>query len=299
VALISMTGFADLAGSAGGFSWTWEARSVNGRGLDVRLRLPEGLEALEPPLRAAAGRVLARGSVTVLLRLARGATTALPRLNPDALEAAVAAALAIGETAARRGLDLAPMTAADLIAVRGVIEAEAVAPAENTEALARMAEGIEPLLAALAAARAAEGSALAAILVAQVDRIDALAREARATAEARSARSGALLRSRLHAVLAAVATPVDETRLAQELALAAVRADVAEELDRLEAHVAAARGLIAGGGPVGRKLDFLMQEFNREANTLCSKAQASDLTSIGLEMKVVIDQMREQVQNVE
>jgi uncharacterized protein (TIGR00255 family) len=190
------------------------------------------------------------------------------------------------------------MTAADLLGVRGVLEPEAVAPAENAAVMAALTAEIEALLAALRRARAAEGVALGALIAAQLDRVEALARDARATAEARAGRSGALLRSRLEALLAGTAA-VDEARLAQELALIAVRADVTEELDRLEAHVAAGRGLLADDGPVGRKLDFLTQEFNREANTLCSKAGAADLTAIGLEMKVVIDQMREQVQNVE
>ena len=299
MALSSMTGFADVAGQAQGLAWTWEARSVNGRGLDVRLRLPEGCEPLDAPVRAAAARALARGSVTVTLRLARGGAAALPRLSREALEAAVASALTASEAAAARGLDLAPMTAADLLAVRGVLEAEAASPGEDADRLARLAEGIAPLFAALAAARAAEGAALEAILAGQLDRVETLTRAARTSAEARAGRNGALLRSRVEALLAAVAVPVDEARLAQELALLAVRADVTEELDRLEAHVAAARALVAGEGAAGRKLDFLMQEFNREANTLCSKAQASDLVAIGLELKVVVDQMREQVQNVE
>ena len=179
------------------------------------------------------------------------------------------------------------------------MEAEAASPAEDKGTLARLGEGIEALFAALATARAAEGQALTAILAAQIDRVEALTGAARATADARAGRTGALLRSRVDAVMSAASLPVDEARLAQELALIAVRADVTEELDRLQAHVAAARTLIAGDGPVGRKLDFLMQEFNREANTLCSKAQASELTAIGLELKVVVDQMREQVQNVE
>jgi uncharacterized protein (TIGR00255 family) len=297
VPLTSMTGFASLSGAAEGLSWTWEARSVNGRGLDLRLRLPEGLEVLDPPLRAAAGRLLARGSVTVALRFARGARAGLPRLNPDALEAAVGAALAIGDAASLKGLDLAPMTAADFLAVRGVFETDAPAPEEEAGLLAGLAGEIDALLAALAAARAEEGAALAGVLAAQVDRIEELTAAARATADARAARSGELLRARLEAVLATV--PVDEARLAQELAVIAVRADVTEEIDRLAAHVAAARELIGSDGPVGRKLDFLMQEFNREANTLCSKAGSSELTAIGLEMKVAIDQMREQVQNVE
>jgi uncharacterized protein (TIGR00255 family) len=297
--LTSMTGFADRPGTAEGLTWSWEARSVNGRGLDLRLRLPEGFEALEAPVRAAAGRTLARGSVTVALRLGRGgAGGLLPRLNPDALAAAVAAAMAANEAAAGQGLDLAPMTAADLLAVRGVLEAEGVAPAENAAVMAALTEGIEAVLAALRQAREAEGAALGTLIGGQLDRIEALAQAARATAEARAGRNGTLLRSRLEAVLAGTAA-VDEARLAQELAVIAVRADVTEELDRLEAHVAAARELLAADGPVGRKLDFLTQEFNREANTLCAKAGAADLTAIGLEMKVAIDQMREQVQNVE
>jgi uncharacterized protein (TIGR00255 family) len=297
MALSSMTGFAALTGQADDLAWTWEARSVNGRGLDLRLRLPEGFEALDAAVRQAAARAFARGSITAALKLGRGATAAQPRLNPQALEAALAAARAADEAAARAGLALAPMTAADLLAVRGVIEAEAAAPAEAEGLMAALAASAEAVFAALAEARALEGAALAGLLAGQLDKVAGLVTAARATAEARAARNGALLRERLEAVLAVI--PVDEARLAQELALIAVKADVTEELDRLEAHVAAARALIAGDGPVGRKLDFLMQEFNREANTLGSKAGAAELTALGLELKVVVDQMREQVQNVE
>lgn len=293
-----MTGFADLAGGTGGVAWTWEARSVNGRGLDLRLRLPDGFDSLDAPLRAAAAKVLARGSVTVTLRLARGAAGGLPRLNAAALDAALAAALAASEAAARGGLDLAPMTAADLLSVRGVVESDAVAPAETPEVAAALAADADALFARLAAARRAEGGALAALVAGQIDRIEALTAAARDSAEARAAGAGDLLRARVEAILAGT-TAVDEARLAQELALAAVRADVTEELDRLLAHVAAARALLAAEGPAGRRLDFLMQEFNREANTLCSKSGSAELTAIGLELKVVIDQMREQVQNVE
>jgi uncharacterized protein (TIGR00255 family) len=296
--LVSMTGFADHDGSAAGFSWIWEARSVNGRGLDLRLRLPEGLESLDAPIRAAAGRVLSRGSVTVALRLARGGSAALPRLNPAVLDAAIAAALAAAESAKASGLDLAPMTAAELISVRGVVDTEAAGPGERPEIVGMIAAGVEPLFAALDDARRTEGAALATLIESQIDRIAALTLAARETAEARAGRSGELLRRRMEAVLAGTAA-VDEARLAQELAIIAVRADVTEELDRLDAHVAAARTLVAGDGPVGRKFDFLMQEFNREANTLCAKSGAADLTAVGLELKVVVDQMREQVQNVE
>jgi uncharacterized protein (TIGR00255 family) len=296
--LTSMTGYADRAGTADGIAWTWEAKSVNGRGLDLRLRLPEGFEALEAPLRQQATAVLARGSVTVTLKVVRAAGSAVPRLRPEALAAAIEAARAAEAAAAGAGLDLAPVTAADLLGLRGVMEADALSPAEIPGVLAAVGADVAPLVAALAAARDAEGGALAATLEGQLDRIAGLAAAARLTAEGRAARTGALLRSRLEAVLATVAA-VDEARLAQELALIAVKADVTEELDRLEAHIAAARTLVAGGGTVGRRLDFLMQELNREANTLCSKSGTSELTAIGLELKVVVDQMREQVQNVE
>jgi len=293
-----MTGYADRAGSADGVAWTWEARSVNGRGLDLRVRLPEGFESLDAVLRQQATATLARGTVTVGLRVARSAGAAVPQLRPEALAAAIAAARAAEAAAAAAGLDLAPVTAADLLGLRGVMEADALTPAETPGVLAGARADIAPLLAALAAARAGEGAALAATLGSQLDRVAGLTAAARESADARAARTGALLRSRLEAVLAAVAT-VDEGRLAQELALIAVKADVTEELDRLEAHVAAARGLVAAGGAVGRRLDFLMQEFNREANTLCAKSGSSELTAIGLELKVIVDQMREQVQNVE
>jgi uncharacterized protein (TIGR00255 family) len=296
--LLSMTGFGDLQGSCGGLGWTWEVRSVNGRGLDVRVRLPEGFESLDSPVRAAVRSGVARGTVSVGLRVVRDAGASTPRLNAEALEAAISSALRTGEAASRAGLDLAPMTAADLLAVRGVLETNTDVAASTGEALAAMTAQIGPLVAALNAARAAEGMALAAVLAAQIDRIGDLAAAARASAEARAAGAGDLLRSRMEALLSGVAE-LDGDRLAQELALLAVKSDVTEELDRLDGHVAAARGLLGAEGPAGRKLDFLMQEFNREANTLCSKAQSSELTAIGLDLKVVIDQMREQVQNVE
>jgi uncharacterized protein (TIGR00255 family) len=298
VALTSMTGFADLAGGTGGLSWNWEARSVNGRGLDVRLRLADGFESLDSTIRSAAARHMSRGSVSIGLRLAKGTAGSVPRLNPAALEAAVAAALAASEVASRSALDLAPMTAADLLGMRGVLETEPMAPGENEAVLAQLTGEAETLLSALAASRTAEGVVLGALLAVQLDRIESLTIAARELAEVRAGRTGALLRTRVEAVLAATAA-IDETRLAQELALVAVRADVTEEIDRLQAHVAAARSLLASEGAVGRKLDFLMQEFNREANTLCSKAGSSELTAIGLDLKVIIDQMREQVQNVE
>ncbi|WP_290745833.1 YicC/YloC family endoribonuclease [Amaricoccus sp.] len=297
--LSSMTGFADLAGEAEGVAWTWEARSVNGRGLDLRLRLPEGLEAVEAPLRAALTAGLARGSVSVALRLGQaGRAGALPRVSREALAAAIEAALAAAEAASARGLDLAPMTAADLLGLRGVIDLETHLPGENPAVVAALVADAAALVAALRAARDAEGAAIAGILAGQLDRIETLVAAARVAAEARAPRQAETLRARVEAALAA-GPVVDEGRLAQELALMTVKLDVSEELDRLGAHVAAARALVEADGPVGRKLDFLTQEFNREANTLCSKAQSTELTAIGLELKVVVDQLREQVQNVE
>ncbi len=299
MALTSMTGFADLAGGPEGPARVWEARSVNGRGLDLRLRLPEGFEGAEPAIRAAAGRALARGSVSVTLKLVQTAPAGAPRLSPEGLGAAIEAALAASAAASARGLDLAPMTAAGLLGLRGVYEVEARPAAEASELAETLAAEAEALFARLAAARREEGAALAALIGAQVDGIEALAVAARAAAAARGPRLAEALRTRLEAALAAAQGAVEEGRLAQELALIAVRADVTEELDRLDAHVAAARALIAGEAPAGRRLDFLTQEFNREANTLCSKAQSAELTAIGLEMKVLVDRMREQVQNVE
>jgi uncharacterized protein (TIGR00255 family) len=296
--LTSMTGFADRQGSLDGLAWTWEARGVNGRSLDLRLRLPEGLEALEPVLRRAVPGVVARGHVTIALRLGRTEAAVAPRLNPDALAVAVAAAREAEAVAAGAGLALAPSSAAALLGVRGVLETDSAAETARAGLREALVAEVDPLLAAFAATRRAEGAAIAGLLAARLDAIADRLGAARTAAEARAARTGALLRERVAALLAAGA-PADEGRLAQELALLAVRADVTEELDRLDAHVRTARDLVTGGGAVGRRLDFLMQEFNREANTLAAKAQSAELTAIALDIKVLIDQMREQVQNVE
>jgi uncharacterized protein (TIGR00255 family) len=294
--LKSMTGFADMAGQEAETSWNWEARSVNGRGLDLRLRLPDGFESLEAPLRQSS-KALSRGSVTITLRLARSPAASAQRINPAVLEVALDALATASKAASDRGLEIAPVTPADLVMMRGVLETDTALPSDNENIVAAIKAQIEPLIGALTGAREVEGASLEAVLASQIDRLGELASAARTSAEARSARTGELLGARLAAVLEGVAA-IDEARLAQELALLAVKADITEEIDRLESHVAAARGYLASKDPVGRKLDFLTQEFNREANTLCSKAGTVELTEIGLEMKVVIDQMREQVQNV-
>ena len=297
----SMTGFATESGEisidSAHYAFQWDLRAVNGRGLDLRLRLPDGVEGLEAALRPRLAGAIARGSVTLSLRLSRTDRAVALRLDADVLEAALDL-VAMAETrAAERGLQLAPMTAGDLLALRGVMDTSAE-PADPTPLVAALLEGLDPLLAAFDEARSREGAALRGVLEGQIAEIERLTAAARAIAETRRGDQAETLRSAL-ARLGEAAPSVEPGRLEQELAMIAVRSDLTEELDRLEAHCAAARSHLAGGGPVGRKLDFLMQEFNREANTLCSKSQHAPLTRVGLDLKTVIDQMREQVQNLE
>ena len=293
----SMTGFAERRGEGAGHEWRWEIRSVNGRGLDLRLRLPDGVEGLEAAAREAVGAVASRGSVTLGLRLARSSEAAGARgIDADALSAALAMLAEIESAARLEGVPLAAADAGRVLAMPGVVREareEPDAPALRAALLA----GLAPLIASWDAMRGAEGERLAEAIATRLDRIEALVGEAREAARAREGTQAEALRRAVARVSEEVA--VDPDRLAQELALIAVRADVAEEIDRLAAHVAAARDLLASRGPVGRKLDFLSQEFAREANTICSKAQSGALTHAGLELKAVVDQMREQVQNLE
>lgn len=297
MALNSMTGFATYSGAAPGAEWVWEARSVNARGLDIRLRLPEGLEALEPAIRAQTAKEMSRGSISISLKVSLQDVEAGQQINEAALVAAVTAFQRVADVAQAQGLALAPVAASDLLAQRGVVEQTRSADRINGFRDAIHSD-FSTLLAALRQARADEGVALVQIMSDQIDRVDALVKSAEGSVGARSARNGASMKAKLDALLGST-DRVDEDRLAQEMALIAVKSDVTEEIDRLKAHVASARDLLNGDGAIGRKLDFLMQEFNREANTLCSKSGDADLTAIGLELKVVIDQMREQCQNVE
>jgi uncharacterized protein (TIGR00255 family) len=293
-----MTGFAARSGEAEGQAWSWEARSVNGKGLDLRLRLPEGIEGLEAAVRAAVQARVARGNVTISLKLERGASGTGPALDPEGLARVLAAVAAVEAEAARLGLSLRPATAAEVLGLRGVLDGAQPAEADGAALKTALLADLEALIAALDAMRAAEGRALHDILVAQVARIEALAAEAAAEAEARAPAQAEAFRTALARVME-TAEAADPARVAQELALLAVKTDVTEELDRLRAHVAAARALLAEAEPVGRRLDFLAQEFNREANTLASKANHAPLTRVALDLKAAIDQMREQVQNVE
>lgn len=300
MAISSMTGFGAAEGFFGPVRWRWELRSVNARGLDLRLRLPEGWDALEAELRRRAQAVLRRGAVTALLRLDDTGSQERAALDPAALDLAVAAAAAAAARAQAAGLAVAPVSPEGLLRLPGVLERRAAPPDPETRAAlsAAVADGFAQALASLAASRAAEGRALADSLSAVLDGIAARCAEAAQAHAAQAGHTAERLRSRVAALLAAGA-PAEPDRLAQELALIAVRLDVREELDRLAAHVSAARALIAQEGGAGRQLDFLAQEFNREANTLCSKSDSAALTNCGLALKVLVDQLREQAQNVE
>jgi len=295
--LASMTGFARTNGALGGVSWVWELRSVNGRGLDLRFRLPPGHDGLELQLREAAQRQLRRGSVTATLTLRREETTRLA-VDPAALDQALALALSL--QARIPGAE--PPRAEALLALPGVMRQgggaeEADEPRMEAEA-ACLQGGFAAVLDQLVAARQAEGARLADVLAAQLDQVAALHASAVEAAAGQPAAQRARLLENLRALLRE-APSLPEERIAQEIALLAVRSDVREELDRLASHIDAARALLLEGANVGRRLDFLIQEFNREANTLCSKSASSSLTTIGLRLKAAIEQMREQVANME
>lgn len=295
--LQSMTGFAALKGTAHGFSWGWDLRSVNSKGLDLRLRVPDWIDGLEAALRRDLGKALARGAVTLSLRVYKDEEEAQLALNTKQLSAVLDAMGEVEEQAMQRGLSLAPSKASDILGLKGVLDTASVET--DTDALrASILKDLPQLIDSFLDMRRNEGEALDGVLKDQLNQVATLTDQAEEAAEARKAETAATLRANLERVLENT-DGADEARVAQELAVIAVKTDVTEELDRLRAHVVAARDLLANGSPVGRKLDFLMQEFNREANTLCSKAQSVDLTRIGLDLKAVIDQMREQVQNVE
>jgi uncharacterized protein (TIGR00255 family) len=293
--IVSMTGFGRAEGAAGGATWAWEARSVNGRGLDLRIRVPTGFDALEPAVRDAAQKRFKRGSVQVGLSIRRDALAGAVVLNTALVETLIEA----GKPFVHTGRVGAP-TWDGLLGVRGVLASaeEAGDPGELRAALeGDLTAGLATALDRLAAMRAQEGAALRALLAALLDQIETATDAARALAGTAPAALLERIRARLAALAPEVA--IDPQRLAQEAVVAAARADVREELDRLTAHVSEARALIAGADPAGRRLEFLAQEFNREANTLCSKSSELALTRLGLDLKTAIDQLREQAANVE
>jgi uncharacterized protein (TIGR00255 family) len=295
MALSSMTGFARGHGVAGAYVWAWEIKSVNAKGLDVKLRLPPGWDAIEAPVRARTVETLSRGSVFASLTVRRDGTVPVAQIN----EPVLAAVLAVLKELSGK-VDAAPPTLDGILALKGVIE---VSEAEESETERRAAEvaivaGFGAAMAGLADMRRVEGKALAGILATRLAEIATLA----ARADAAPGRKPEAVKARLAeqiATLLETSQRFDPDRLHQEALLLAAKADIREELDRLAAHVAQATKLIAGGGAIGRKLDFLAQELNRESNTLCAKANDVELTNIGLELKTVVEQFREQVQNLE
>jgi len=292
--LKSMTGFARGDGRFGSIDWHWEIRTLNSRGLDIRLRLPHGLEGLEASVREACKRHFARGNCQINLSIQREASGARARLN----EAMLADIAAIVEKA--RGLVDAPKPALDgLLAIKGVIEYEEPDNEPDTEARNQeLIKDLDRVLDKVVTARLAEGAHLSDAIKGQIDEIEELV----GTIEASPARTPAAIGERLQEQISRLmqnGSEFDQQRLHQEAALLATKSDLNEELERLKAHVSAARELLKQDEPVGRRLEFLSQEFNREANTICSKSNDVDVTNAGLALKAVIDRMREQVQNIE
>jgi uncharacterized protein (TIGR00255 family) len=295
MALSSMTGFARGQGVAGTYAWAWELKSVNSKGLDLKLRLPPGWEAIEPAVRARASEILSRGSVFANLSVSREGAAPVARINEPALNAVLAALKGLSSKVAG-----APPTLDGILALKGVMEVSEAEESEDERSAAELAAvaGFSDALKGLADMRRTEGQALGKILSARLSEIGTLA----ARAEATPGRKPEAIKARLAqqvAELLEASQRFDTDRLHQEAILLATKIDIREELDRLAAHVAQAKKLIADGGPIGRKLDFLSQELNRESNTLCSKANDLELTNIGLELKAVVEQFREQVQNLE
>jgi len=295
MAIVSMTGFAESAGSHEGLRWRWETKSVNGRSLELRLRTPPGFDTLEQPARMLAAERFRRGNFQISLSVDADSATRGLKIDPVALAGAVKLAR---EVAAETGL--APARVDGLLALKGVIVQEETGildPVARGHRDAALIKSLAMAFDALARARANEGAKLAGLLSGQMNEIARLVDEADSMAAAQPE----ALRQRLSAQIEELMhnVPVAQDRLAQEVALLATRADVREELDRLKAHIQDARALLKSGEAVGRKLDFLAQEFNREANTLCSKSADIALTRTGLALKATIDQFREQAQNVE
>jgi len=295
MALSSMTGFARGQGAVGGYRWAWEIRSVNAKGLDLRLRLPPGWDAVEPPVRARAAEVLARGTLHATLNVDREGAAPVVKVNDEVLRAVIATMNSLSGR-----ITAEPARLDGILAIKGVIEVTDAAESEEARAAAQAAviKGFDAALADLTKMRRHEGDALGRVLSTRLAEISALV----ARAEAAPGRKPEAIRARLAEQIATLlesSERFDADRLHQEAILIASKADVREELDRLTAHVAQASKMIRDGGAVGRRLDFLAQEFNRETNTLCAKASDLELTNIGLELKSLVEQFREQVQNLE
>ena len=290
-----MTGFARGQGAIGSYSWAWEIRSVNAKGLDLRLRLPPGWDAIEPALRARASAAVARGTLHATLTVERVGAAPIVKVNDDVLQAVIATMRSLAGR-----VEAEPARLDGILAIKGVIEVTDADEREDDRVTAQSAviAGFEAALADLSRMRRHEGDALGRVLATRLAEIATLV----ARAEAAPGRRPEAIKARLAEQIAALletSERFDPDRLHQEAILIATKADVREELDRLTAHVAQADKMIREGGAVGRRLDFLAQEFNRETNTLCAKANDMELTTIGLELKSLVEQFREQVQNLE
>lgn len=293
--LQSMTGFARTQGQFEETSWVWELRSVNGKGLDLRLRIPSGFEALEVKSRKLLTTYFTRGNVQISLSVTQSSSASLPYINQEAVSTLLEAARELQQ---RVGGDLP--SAAELMAMRGVVELQEKQLNDEEKDTLHLAilESLKEAAEALLSMRQGEGRAIAEVLRQQVEKIEQLHRQI----EANDARSPEAIKQQLQTQIDKIVennAEFDDQRLYQEVAILAAKADLQEELDRLAVHVKAAQDLLRSDGPVGRRLDFLAQEFNRECNTICSKSNSAEVTSIGLDMKLIIDQFREQLQNME
>jgi uncharacterized protein (TIGR00255 family) len=290
-----MTGFARASGICNGIAWSWEARSVNGKGLDVRLRLPPNFERLEQQAKALAHAKFKRGNLQIGLQVQEQRREAMILVNDQLLEK-----LATIAERHRQSVGGPPVDVAQLLNIRGVVEVVDALPDEKTLAVQNLEllRGLEETLTELEKARRNEGGRLALVLAEQIARIETLTMQARDNPARRPDAVRLRLSEQVQRLLDASAS-IDQQRLFQEAMLLATKSDIQEELDRLSSHVAAARKLLQSPEAAGRKLDFLVQEFNREANTLCSKSPDISLTETGLELKLVIDNLREQSLNIE
>ncbi|WP_417448837.1 YicC/YloC family endoribonuclease [Kordiimonas sp.] len=293
--LSSMTGFARGAGEGAGFRWNWEIKSVNNKGLEVRCKLPAFLDGFDLRIKKAVSGKLDRGSVFVNLSVSREGDEAVFEINEERLKALINVAAKYGGHGG-----IAQASIDGLLAIKGVADltVREMNDSERCELEGLLQESLSSLLADLIHARDSEGARMSDVLKAQLEGIEKLSIAARDVAGDRVPAMEARFSAQM-ARLANMDKPISDERLAQEVAVLAVKADIQEELDRLDSHVLEAHKLLASDKSVGRRLDFLCQEFNREANTLCSKSGDSSLTKVGLDLKALIDQFREQVQNVE
>jgi len=296
VAVASMTGFARKEGALAGFAWTWELKSVNGRNLDMRCRLPGGYDALEQFARTTAADILKRGNVNVALTLTQQEKTGTFRINETAL---AQVEKIIAEMHQR--FEAAPPRIDGILGLRGILEVDEPAPTseEQEVRLQALQRSLTEAFKQLQAMRQVEGARLQTLVEGHLAEIERLCGQAGQIAASQPESLRKRLSEQLAELLSSNGASLNEERLTQEVALLATKADVREELDRLAAHVQAVRDLLRQGGAIGRKLDFLCQEFNREANTLCSKAADLALTAIGIDLKATIEQLREQIQNIE